>query len=153
MHDPTVESFFESPEMQQIRKLLWMWLILSADVDRLEEPSRKEKTQTSFHRRQYVKAASALVEGLNSMMKQSALLYPEEFSAEEVLILREQEPLLKENGKVSLRERFIPIETNIRFAFAAYAKAHKAAFTLDCGGSGWQDLRACLKSKSFSQTA
>lgn len=140
MHELDVKSFFKSPAMQQTEKLLWLWLTLSADVTRLEEPSQKERSQSGFYRRQYVRAASALIEGFTSMMKQGALLHPKEFSAEELLLLREQEPLLKENGRVSVRERFIPIETNIRFAFTAYAKAMDASFTLDCSGSDWQDF-------------
>lgn len=140
MHNMTTESIFESPEMQPIIKLVLMWTTLSSDVNLLEEPTLKENAQISFHRRQYVRAASALVEGLNSMMKQCALHSHEEFSPEEILILQEQEPYL-DNGKVSLRERFIPIEKNIQFAFAAYARAHKAAFKIDCGGSGWQDFK------------
>lgn len=141
MPEPDVKLFFKSPAMQQIEKLLWMWLKLSADVTRLEEPSQKERTHSSFYRRQYVRAASALIEGFTSMLKQSALLHPKAFSVEELLLLREQEPLLKENGRVSVRKRFIPIETNIRFAFTAYAKAMDASFTLDCSGSDWQDFR------------
>ena len=140
MHAPDVKSFFELPAMQQTKELLWMWLLLSADVTRLEEPSQKERSQSSFYRRQYVRAASALIEGFTSMLKQSALLHPKAFSAEELLLLREQEPLLKENGKVSLADRFIPIKTNIRFAFIAYAKAMDASFTLDCSRSDWQDF-------------
>ena len=127
--------------MQQTNKLLSMWLTLSADVSRLEEPSRKEKTKSSFYRRQYVRAAAAMIEGFTSLMTQSALLYPKAFPPEEVLLLREQEPQLKENGKVSVRERFVPIQTRIRFAFAAYAKAMRAAFTLDCSRTDWQDFK------------
>jgi hypothetical protein len=141
-HD--VQSFLSSPMMQETGTLLRMWLILSTDVSRLEEPSKKEKPQSSFHRRQYVRAASALIEGFTSMMKQFALLYPEPFSPEEVLLLREKEPLLKENGKASTRERFVPIENNIRFAFTAYAKAHHATFALDCSGSDWQDFKKLI---------
>jgi hypothetical protein len=141
MHEPDLKSFFSSPTMQQIEKLSWMWLTLSADVIRLEEPSKKERSQSSFYRRQYVRAASALIEGFTSMLKQSALLDPKAFSSEEVLLLREQEPLLKENGKVSVRERFVPIEANIRFAFIAYAKAKHTTFTLDCSRADWQDFK------------
>ena len=132
MHAPDVKSFFKLPEMQQTIKLLSMWSLLSADVTRLEEPSQKERSQSSFCRRQYVRAASALIEGFTSMLKQNALLHPKAFSAEELLLLREQKPVLKENGKVSLADHFIPIKTNIRFAFIAYAKAMDASFTLDC---------------------
>jgi hypothetical protein len=49
MHVPDAKSFFNSPAMQQIEKLTWMWLTLSADVIRLEEPSKKERTQSSFY--------------------------------------------------------------------------------------------------------
>ena len=141
MKNQDLQSFFSSPAMQQTERLLWMWLTLSADVSRLEELAKKEKTQSSFYRRQYVRAAAALVEGFTSMMKQSALLYPKAFLPEEVLLLREQEPLLKDNGKVSVRGRFVATETNIRFAFSAYAKAMQAAFTLDCSQSDWQDFK------------
>jgi hypothetical protein len=135
------QSFFKSPAVQQTNELLMMWLTLSADAGRLEEHAKGEKSQNSFHRRQYVRAAAALVEGFTSMMKQNALLYPEAFSPEEVLVLREKEPLLKENGEVSVRERYVPIKNNIRFAFAAYAKAMRAAFSLGWRQSDWQDFK------------
>jgi len=67
--------------------------------------------------------------------------YPRAFPPEEVLLLREQEPRLKENGEVSVRQRFVPIQTRIRFAFTAYAKAMRAAFTLGCSRTDWQDFK------------
>jgi hypothetical protein len=127
--------------MQQTEKLLWLWLTLSADVSRLQAPAKREKSHNSFYRRQYVRAAAALVEGFTSMMKQSALLHAEAFSSEEMLALREQEWLVQD-GKVSVRKRFVPIKDNIRFAFNAYAKAMQAPFALDCSRSDWQDFQS-----------
>ena len=74
------------------------------------------------------------------MLRQSALLFPEAFSPQELLLLREQEPFLKANGEAVVRNHFLPIKARIRFAFVAYAKASQAGFTLDCSRSGWQDF-------------
>lgn len=127
--------------MKQTESLLKMWLALCSDESRLEASARNEKRQDSFHRRQYVRVAAALVEGLTSMLKQSALLDPDVFSPQEVLLLREQEPMLKDNGSVSVRPRFLSIQANIRFAFTAYAKSNQAVFMLDCSRSDWQDFK------------
>jgi len=135
----------DTPHMQSVKKLLWMWMNLEGDVLVLEKNAKSEKSKHSFYRRQYVRAAAALIEGFTSMLKQTALLNPEHFLPEELLLLREEEPGLKDNGQLHLRKRFLAIEMNIRFAFTAYAKVGGVRFSLDCSRSGWQ----CFK-KLFS---
>jgi hypothetical protein len=122
-----------------------MWLTLSDDVRRLEEAAKREENKKSFYRRQYLRAAAALVEGFISMLRQGALLSQEKFSPEELLLLQEHEPVLKDNGEASVRNHFLPIKGRIRFAFLAYAKASQAEFRLNCSRSGWQDLVRLFK--------
>ena len=135
----------DTPRMRSVQKLLWMWMTLQGDVQVLAKNAKREQSKRSFYRRQYVRAAAALIEGFTSMLKQTALLNPEHFLPEELMLLREEEPSLKDNGQLHLRKRFLAIEMNVRFAFQAYAKVGGVRFSLDCSRSGWQ----CFK-KLFS---
>ena len=141
MNEADVIAFMEEPSRKRLQMRFFMLFHLRCDVRRLEGSAKREAAKYSFYRRQYIRAAAALIEGFTAMLKQNALERPESFSPEELLLLKEQEPILKENGKVSLRRQFINIRQNIRFAFETYAKTNGSHFALDVGGSRWVDLQ------------
>jgi hypothetical protein len=141
----TTHPIFETPRMQELLRLLEMWIILAADVSKLESSAKEESVSISFVRRQYARAAAALVEGFVSMLKQDCLLNPEDFLPEEVLMLKEKVPILKDNGEVCLGDRFVGIEPNLRFAVSAYAKRSGVTFKLDCSQSSWQEFGRLFK--------
>jgi hypothetical protein len=103
----------------------------------------------AYHRRQYFRAAFALVEGTLYGMKQVTLEASEQFgvslSLPERALLAEEAYELKDNGTIRIRASYPKFPSNLRFAFATIGKAHKCAIPLDIDATGWAQLLASVQ--------
>jgi len=103
----------------------------------------------AFTRRTYIRTVFAFVEGMIQVMKSSCLLFNERMeekvlTPEEIVLLREEQAQLKENGAVSIRNTKISLAPNFRFAMACANKVFELNHAPDTGGQGWQDFKNAI---------
>jgi hypothetical protein len=103
-----------------------------------------------FSRRVYLRTAFTFVEGITQMMKNAALLFdlwndPSQLTPEEIVLLREEEVYLKQNGVAAKKRIRLALPENLRFAIACYAKTRHIKFRVDVSGSGWQAFLSAQK--------
>lgn len=112
---------------------------------------RIEKDDSNLHclRRAAVRAVFALIEGVVHRMKHLAYethaYEGVELPRAEVALLLEESYDLNEKGAVVIKQNFLQIEKNIKFAFAAVARAYGITHQLNVGGIGWDSFKKTLK--------
>ena len=101
---------------------------------------------TPFNRRTFVRTSFAAIEGITYTLKSYALsrLRGGKFSAAEEAILREESVTLDGTGRIQIQQKFIPIDSNIRFAFSMFGRAIGKEFELDCSGRQWQAFKMAI---------
>jgi hypothetical protein len=67
-----------------------------------------------------------------------------EFSDGELMVLIEKTYQPNEKGEVGEQRMQIPLKTNIKFAFRAYARAHLVDYKLNVGDNRWNDFKNSL---------
>ena len=72
----------------------------------------------------------------------------ETFTPAEISLLEEKLYDLDDKGRAQERGKFIPISSNIKFAFAAIARAYPVNYTLKTDGKGWNAFQAALKTRN-----
>jgi len=111
-----------------------------SDVNRGRQEAGRSGEQ--YHRRQYIRAFFAWIEGTCFGLKQLALLSRNvQFSDAERSLLAEKSYTLTDAGGVATNAAHIKTEQNIKFAFAMYAKSAGLEYALPVREEGW----ACLK--------
>jgi hypothetical protein len=119
-----------------------LFATLIADVEDLSKIAHGGSSQAS---RSYVRAVFALIEGITYAMKQVAASSSAMSSdAAERALLNEESYALDPSGKPQTRSAYLPLLSNIRFAFAAIVKCYDAQFVVDVSGNGWQSLQRAL---------
>ena len=98
-----------------------------------------------FSHRLYVRTVFASVEGVIQVMKSAALLLDEinelpVLTPEELILLKEEEVQVEDNGKVKIKKKKISLLLNFQFAFLTYAKVRGETTKLD-KKQGWQSLK------------
>lgn len=119
--------------------------VAGQDVSDADNILENEDTQT--HRRHYVRAVFAAIEGTTFSMKVDALdaMQDErELDIGTLALLREEAFSLDDRGRVTSIPMFIRIDRNIRFALAAYAHGITEDIDLDYSGSGWAALKSAI---------
>jgi hypothetical protein len=112
---------------------------------------RIEKDDSNRHclRRAAVRAVFALIEGVVHRMKHLAYethVYEDaQLPRADVALLLEESYELNEKGAVIIKQNFLQIEKNIKFAFAAVARAYGITYQLNVGGIGWDSFKKTLK--------
>jgi hypothetical protein len=133
--------------------MLDLYMTLYSDeakcLSALNESSAAEQGDEHYCRRSFIRAACSVIEGAIFCLKDAALnTFGESehmLSAAERALLREESYKLNDNGKAMTRPSFIPITSNIIFAFTMYARAHKLDYALILGDGGWIDFRGAVK--------
>lgn len=69
-----------------------------------------------YARRTAFRAAFAAVEGITAYLKEQALLRPEDYTSEELAVLREEGYALTDTGEISVSRRRLPSSFNFVFA-------------------------------------
>ncbi len=97
------------------------------------------------HRRNFVRAVFAAIEGFVSVMKADVIkqCYAGRFkpSRAEAALLFEEAYEAAESGQPRVRPSFVPTQSNVRFAFAVFAKAHGLSAHADYSSRSWQAVR------------
>ncbi len=102
-----------------------------------------------FSHRLYVRTVFASVEGVIQVMKSAALLRDEinelpVLTPEELILLREEEVQVEDNGKVKIKKKKISLLHNFQFAFLTYAKVKGKTAKLD-KNDGWERLKDAIQ--------
>jgi hypothetical protein len=106
----------------------------------LREAHRELKEQdTPFRRRGYVRTVFACIDGFVAAMRQTAVLHPDKFDPEELILLRETAPVIGSKGKISQIRNKTSLRDALPFSFNSYMKAHGAQATL-AGDKEWDNF-------------
>lgn len=129
-HDRTIE---------EARKLDVLFYKLIEDVQKSAEFWHDRGD--GFARRTHIKTVFSLVEGVIQMLKTAAVLFDNineksVLSAEEIAMLKEEQPFMKSNGSVGIQKIKIPMLQNFKFALRSYAKVRAIDYKIDLGGQG-----------------
>ena len=103
-------------------------------------------SDNAFNRRTFVRTSFAAIEGIAFTMKSYALSKASkgQYSNAELALLREESFTLGGEGKVLVQQKFLPIESNVRFAFAMFARALGKEHELDCSGHHWHAFKTAV---------
>ena len=99
-------------------------------------------------RRAYVRSVFAFIEGVGYRMKETARHFGANagtLSIEELVALSELSFKINEKGEVVSETIYPKFLNNFRFVFRTLSKSFGSTFTLDCGRSGWENLKVSIK--------
>lgn len=148
MTDREFDEFIE----EQTGRYLDFLEALTAD---LRAGTARAKHGDAFDRRNLIRTFFTLVEGDTFYRKRLALMVHDTtlslaepphavFSPQELMLLQDLSPELSTKGTVRVSQKFLRLSDNVRFSFAAAAKAFGADFQLDVAREGWQAFRNAL---------
>ena len=106
--------------------------------------------QTAFSRRAYVRSAFSFMDGITHMMKDAALLFdnlnnPRTLTSEEVVLLKDEDPYVKDDGTIGVRSAKIGRKNNFRLTVRCYVKVFGFSSSLDVKIAGWQSFVEAAK--------
>jgi len=130
-------------ELGPFKEFIELTELLAADFD---EAATNLKSKTQCERRALVRTFFAYVEAARFLLKKLALhLYDPKvnpcFSNAELALLREESYDLDRKGFPITRTKFLPFETDLRFAFRAAAKAFGVDDPVDVSGKNWEGFK------------
>ena len=100
------------------------------------------------HRRGFVRATFAYFEGAVYELKRSAALNPmwqSALSIEEMALIDEVAFEMSEQGQVRRRKLFIPLKSNLRFAYRILARLTNLQIELKTDGQGWEAFSRAIE--------
>lgn len=122
---------------------------LASDVEKALDMLRKNDSQ--FHRRIYVRALFAYLEGFTYWMRQKAIdidkVILRRFGAinwERHLLLHEEMPTITENGKVEKKKQKVSFKRRFAFSLRSYAEIVQYKDDL-FSDNGWRQLQRAIK--------
>lgn len=107
-----------------------------------------QKDASQVHRRAYVRAVFAFIEGLIHCQKMFASNLGILFGAVtlyELVALEDANLEIDGKGNVTMRPAFPKFLNNLQFAFKVYSKSIGSDFQLSLGGVGWESLKKAVK--------
>jgi len=127
---------------QAIEQLKAVYKVLAEDLN--EIVAYGKKSPSPFAHRTLVRTHFALMEGLAFQLRQVTLASLQRkgvLSPEEILLLKEERPALKKNGKVESIDSHQRPLPNLLFSIRCYVKNHGATYEPDTSNSGWAAMR------------
>ena len=100
------------------------------------------------HRRAYVRAVFAFIEGLLHCQKMSAInlgLLFGRITLYELVALDNANLEIDKKGEINPRDTFPKFTNNLKFTFRVYSKSIGSDFQLKLGGIGWESLGQAVK--------
>jgi hypothetical protein len=128
--------------VREMGPILDLWTTLVCDVAAARAAMVSNDTQ--FARRQFVRATFAKLEGFTSALKQQCLRSPQDYSAAEIALLREETFSLDDKGESRAAASHLKLAANIQFAFRMYARHCDVRFSLPTSESEWSDLKLAM---------
>lgn len=132
----------QSTELVRLEELYGVLVEDVAECDR-----RLAIDDNQFGRRNFVRSALALVEGVTYALRyESYHLRPRQFFSDaEAAVLLEKAYCLDDSGHAIEQPTFVRLKSNLRFTFQIFARACNSKFKLDIRSLGWQALLATIK--------
>ena len=113
------------------------------------EKLAKGDNKTDSGKRAFVRSVFAMIEGSVFNLKQMALALSKHgrggFPQAESVMLEEVSYELDDKGDVKSQIKFIPLPKNIKFAFAAAARAFRVTYELKVDDAGWNSFKEALE--------
>jgi hypothetical protein len=97
-------------------------LLVALEIEVATARRAMVSNDTQFARRQFVRATFAKLEGSTSILKQQCLRSPQDYSAAEIALLREETFSLDDKGEPRVAASNLKLAANIQFAFRMYAR-------------------------------
>jgi len=100
------------------------------------------------HRRSYVRAVFAYIEGMLHQTKEIARHFgmrDKALSQQELNLLQGLTYEVNDKGKVISKISYMPFKNDFKFAFYTFSKSCEATFEPDLGGQGWESLEKSRK--------
>jgi hypothetical protein len=146
-HRPIIEALdLKSPEWVRRFSFLRLWATLDGDVAQLGVLAA---TGEDVHRRAYVRAVIAYLEGLTFGLKQQILdAGIQDLTPADRALLVEESFELDDRGEPQVRQLFIKLHRSIRFAFSRYARWSGADFELPVSEDGWRSLVETVRTRN-----
>jgi hypothetical protein len=132
-------GFFSDPGFIRSLSLLVQEWLLRSDVAKAREGLEDDPTE--YHRRQYVRAVFAQLEGSTFSIKQLAL--SEDLSLlthAEIALLRGELYRLNDAGDAIISTAFLTLANDMKFAFKVYARTVGLNYELPVREPGWSAL-------------
>ena len=108
-----------------------------------------QESPPDYHRRNFVRAVFAAIEGVCSDLKRRCLAKleakPTLYSQAEQAILREETYYLNHRGQAISRSLFPRLDENVRFVFAMFTRPLPIQPQIDFTGVGWQAFRTAIE--------
>jgi hypothetical protein len=107
-----------------------------------------QESGSQLHRRSYIRAVFAFIEGLLYCQKMSTLNLGLLFGAvtlHELVALENLTLEIDNKGDVKPRATFPNFLNNLKFVFKVYSKSIGSDFQLSLGGIGWESLQQAVK--------
>jgi hypothetical protein len=133
------------PALLRVIGMITLESVLRADVLHAREGLENDDP-TEYHRRQYVRAVFAQLEGSTFTLKQLAL--PSDTSSltdAELALLRGETYRLNDAGKALVSPAHLTLASDMRFAFRTYAKSVGLRYELPVTEPGWSALLRAKK--------
>lgn len=117
--------------------------------DSLRYQSDAELSPDQSHKRSFVRSVFAFIDASAYVLKQLALSNHERnnmlYSAAELSMLRDESYNVSDKGRAETQQKFIPTESNFRFALNMVMRCTKSDFDLDTDSEGWRAFKSALK--------
>ena len=130
----------------ELAELIEMMQVLGEDCD--EHYATIQSNDNQMHRRAYVRAVLALMEGILYRMKRTAFHVGRtigSISMAEIFMIDGVSIEINDKGEAYPKPVFIKFLHNIKFSFKVYSKSVGSSFELSLGGIGWQKLLEAVK--------
>jgi hypothetical protein len=142
MSEKSDAFFFDplDPSFVRVIAVITLDLLLRADVVRARE-DLELSDPTEYHRRQYIRAVFAQLEGATFGLKQLAIPSKESLiSSAELALLKGESYRLNDTGEAVVGNARLTLPSDMRFAFRMYAKSVGIAYDLPVNEPGWTAL-------------
>jgi hypothetical protein len=129
------------------RDLSEMFAILAGDMKETAAALTVDPSQ--YHRRVAVRGLFALVEAVTYLLKQHILDLiakgNKRYTFEEIALLKDEAYTLDERAQPVVQPKFLPTDTNFRFAINLCARDYQPEYELDVADNGWNQFRQALR--------
>jgi hypothetical protein len=131
-----------SSSLDEIREMIQ---ILGQDCREHYQAIQNNGSQT--HRRAYVRAVFAFIEGVLHRTKVTTVhlgVLLGTISIHELVVLEGSQLDVNDKGQVTSKPLYPNFLNNVRLVFRTFSKSIGSTFSLNVGGQGWQNLREAV---------
>jgi len=130
-----------------LNELLIEHIIVFGDDVGLAE-TEMDRNDTPYHRRNFVRALFAMIEGSIYVIKQTVLVAgfsEKKLSLAEIALLKEETFELDNKGNIRSQIKFLRVADNLRFTARSAARVFNCELDLGVGTQNWANFRELIK--------